>query len=149
MEVLRGNQSGSKHSRRRSDKISLGENRALDWSIQDSDITLQPHSPLALAEVLCNQGGFLDLIPYDQADKSDDPDLETDETDETWVTSPTAHPSPSASPSADSASRRHKRGPRQRFNLLTCHREPDLLTQCKKILVENALIKNKGERQLY
>lgn len=140
MEVLSGNQSGSRHSRRRSDKISLGENRALDWSVQDSDIALQPHSPLALAEVLSNQGGFLDLIPLELTDKKEKPDSNTPKS---FITS-----HPSSSP-ADVANRRHKRGPRERFNLLTQHHAADLLTQCKKILVENALIKNKGERQLY
>ena len=38
---------------------------------------------------------------------------------------------------------------KQRFNLLTSHSESDLLRQCKKILVENALVKHKGDRQLY
>ena len=63
MEVLQGNQSGSKHSRRRLDRIALGENRALDWGYQESDINLQPVSPLALEQILTRPNGFLDLVP--------------------------------------------------------------------------------------
>ncbi|MDB3935916.1 hypothetical protein N9383_04265, partial [Granulosicoccus sp.] len=62
MEVLHGNQTGSKHSRRRSDRYALAENRLLDWASRDSDVDLLPHSPLALADVLTQQGGYFDLI---------------------------------------------------------------------------------------
>ena len=122
MEVLHGNQTGSKYSRRRSDRYALAENRLLDWASRDSDVDLLPHSPLALADVLTQQGGFLDLIAK-QAEG-----VETVET-------------PAEKPARDAA--------QQRFNLLTRHSEADLLRQCKKVLVENALIKNKGDRQLY
>lgn len=150
MEVLRGNQSGSKHSRRRSDYSGLGENRALNWSTLDSDIALQPHSPLALADILSSQGGFLDLVPTtiadtnatDTNDKSE-PNLDSDQT---LATSPDLYLSSTID---TTASRRQKRSPRERSNLLTRHSSAELLDQCKRILVENALVKNKGERQLY
>ena len=38
---------------------------------------------------------------------------------------------------------------RERCSLLTLHDSADLLQRCKKILVENALVKDKGDRQLY
>ena len=122
VEVLHGNQTGSKHSRRRSDRYALAENRLLDWASRDSDVDLLPHSPLALADVLTQHGGYFDLIAK-QADG-----------DET-VDAP-AEKSP-------------RDATQQRFNLLTRHSEAELLRQCKKVLVENALIKNKGDRQLY
>ncbi len=122
MEVLQGNQSGSRHSRRRLDRISLGENRALDWGRQESDIDLLPQSPLSLADVLSQEGGFLDLLPEESATDSSP--------------NPTAHSLP-------------ERARRDRCNLQTCHDAPELLRRCKKILVENALIKDKGDRQLY
>ena len=134
MEVLHGNQAGSKHSRRRSDQYALAENRLLDWANHDSDINLLPHSPLALANVLTQQGGFLDLLPQPAAAEEEPPEAEAAELPST--TGP-AH------------SLQGRQGTRQRFNLLTRHNELELLRQCKKILVENALVKNKGDRQLY
>ena len=122
MEVLHGNQTGSKHSRRRSDRYALAENRLLDWASRDSDVDLLPHSPLALADVLTPQGGYFDLIS--KAAEG----VETEEAAAEKPTHDAAH---------------------QRFNLLTRHSEAELLRQCKKVLVENALIKNKGDRQLY
>ena len=122
MEVLQGNQSGSRHSRRRLDRLSLGENRALDWGHQESDIDLLPLSPLELADVLSQEGGFLDLLPA------------TDEAD---------------SPSGENASTLPDRSRKDRYNLQTRLDAPELLRRCKKILVENALIKDKGDRQLY
>ena len=151
MEVLRGNQAGSRHSRRQSDKLTAGDNRALDWGSLDSDIALLPHSPLALADVLSTQGGFLDLIP-ETSSTSNDQDTTEDATvaidDAATLAARNSKP---FNNSADhrSTARRKKRLPRERFNLLTRHTPTDLLKQCKKILVENALVKNKGERQLY
>lgn len=151
MEVLRGNQASSRHSRRQSDKLTAGDNRALDWGMLDSDIALFPHSPLALADVLSTQGGFLDLIP-ETSSTSNDPDTTEDATvaidDAATLAARNSKP---FNTSADrrSTAHRKKRQPRERFNLLTRHTPADLLKQCKKILVENALIKNKGERQLY
>ncbi len=122
MEVLQGNQSGSRHSRRRHDRISLGENRALDWGQQESDIDLLPQSPLALVDVLSLEGGFLDLLP------------EASDTDSDSTESRPALP---------------ERSRKDRCNLQTRHDASELLRRCKKILVENALIKDKGDRQLY
>ncbi|MFK8079392.1 MAG: DUF4011 domain-containing protein [Granulosicoccus sp.] len=135
MEVLSGNQAGSKHSRRHSDRYPLVENRLLDWAAHDSDIALLPHSPLALVDVLSQQGGYLDLVP--QKYLSDD--LNSAEASDNCET---------AAPTTKKA-REDRRSTRQRINLLTQHSEAELLRQCKKILVENALIKNKGDRQLY
>ncbi|NND90471.1 MAG: DUF4011 domain-containing protein [Granulosicoccus sp.] len=127
---MHGNQSGSRHSRRRSDKIALGENRALDWGRQDSDIDLLPHSPLAIADVLSKQGGFLDLVPLNVGQSTVSPEEGE-------------HSTP---PVTESGSRKTRR---QRCNLLTRYDAAELWRQCKKILVENALIKDKGDRQLY
>lgn len=152
MEVLHGNQSGSKHSRRLSDKISSGENRTLSWSLEESDIALFPHSPLALADVLSRQGGYLDLIPA-----SSNPAQKE---------SRQVHPSSNDSgvdnslrcetadlplqPHVEETPAKHGTRPaRDRFNLLTLHTPTELMQQCKRILVENALVKNKGDRQLY
>lgn len=144
MEVVQGNQSESRHSRRRSDTISLGENRALDWGSLDSDILLFPHSPLALANVLSQNGGFLDLIPVQaDSDKGALPDNAQSATGE--ITD--SHSA--ALSEQDLSASRLKRSRRDRFNLLTRHDPNELLRQCKKNLVENALVKNKGERQLY
>jgi len=135
VEVLHGNQAGSKHSRRRSDRYALSENRLLDWAVHDSDIALQPHSPLALADVLSQKGGYLDLIPAPSTADSTHQAL-----------SAADEPAPSMPPES---ARESQRTTRQRFNLLTQLSEADLLRQCKKILVENALVKSKGDRQLY
>lgn len=135
MEVLHGNQAGSKHSRRRIDRHALAENRLLDWASHETDIALLPHSPLALAGVLSQTGGFLDLLPLPAVEC--ELDLNTATTFD------------QSSTSGRSGTQADKRGTRQRFNLLTKHSEADLLRQCKKILVENALVKNKGDRQLY
>ena len=154
MEVLHGNQAGSKHSRRRSDQFGLAENRLLNWASHDSDIVLLPHSPLALAGVLSQRGGFLDLIPEPPAKdiENDVSPSATQALDDIDIGNPTATSSTDKSEHGDTAKsseQRSQRGSRQRFNLLTSHSEADLLRQCKKILVENALVKNKGDRQLY
>ncbi len=151
MEVLRGNQAGSRHSRRQSDKLTAGDNRALDWGVLDSDIALLPHSPLALADVLSAHGGFLDLIP-ETSSTSNDQDADEDATvaidDAATLAARNSKPF-NISADKRSTAHRKKRHPRERFNLLTRHTPTELLKQCKKILVENALVKNKGERQLY
>ena len=143
MEVLQGNQSGSKHSRRRLDRIALGENRALDWGHQESDIHLQPVSPLTLEQILAEPNGFLDLVPSN-ADTDAMPPAATDcvsagkEAEKDNGTGPERRP---AAATEDSH--------RVRLSLLTLHDSADLLQRCKKILVENALVKDKGDRQLY
>lgn len=143
MEVLQGNQSGSKHSRRRLDRIALGENRALDWGHQESDINLLPVSPLALEQILTEPNSFLDLVPGNSdavattsviaAPKS--AGTETEKDDGTG----------SDKTAAAATGKSHKK----RLSLPTMHDSADLLQRCKKILVENALVKDKGDRQLY
>lgn len=135
MEVLHGSQADSKYSRRRSDRHALASNRLLDWSLQDSDIALLPHSPLALAEVLTQKGGNLVLVPEPETDAATAklPDSDDDQ-----------HLATSQSSAMDA-----KHSTKQCSNLLTKHAEAELRQQCKKVLVENALIKNKGDRQLY
>ena len=122
MEVLHGNQVSSKQSRRHSDRYALAENRLLDWASQHSDIDLLPRSPLTLGEVLANNGGALSLIPNDT--------LSSDN-----VEAMNSQPNAGTVELTDC--------------LLTQHSNSDLLRQCKNILVENALIKSKGDRQLY
>lgn len=74
---------------------------------------------------------MLDLIPSEPKTESDDSALQNrrkNDADET--------------PS-------QKRTTRRRSNLLTRHDGEELMRQCKKNLVENALVKSKGDRQLY
>ena len=152
MEVLHGNQSGSKHSRRLSDKISSGENRTLSWSLEESDIALFPHSPLALADVLSRQGGYLDLIPASSNPANKESGQQDLSVSDSGV-NPNLHPETGdrpAQPDVEETPAKHGTRPaRDRFNLLTLHSPTELMQQCKRILVENALVKNKGDRQLY
>lgn len=157
VEVLYGSESNPKHARRRADNESRGDDRALDWGVLDTDILLYPHSPLALVDVLSENGGYLDLL------SSDDSNLTDYDIDESVIDSvnrftasglhsvgtesDVAQQGPHAGQGAKAA--RQKRQPKDRFNLLTKHNAKDLLEQCKKILVENALIKTKGDKQLY
>lgn len=116
MEVLQGNQSGVGQSRRRLDRLRLGENRALDWGSQASDIDLETTSALSLDSILIDtDGGLIDLLASDE--------------------------------SPDESGQEIPAGKRGR--LQTRHDAAELLRRCKKILVENALIKDKGDRQLY
>jgi hypothetical protein len=157
VEVLYGSESNPKHSRRRADNDSRGGDRALDWGVLDTDILLYPHSPLALSEVLSENGGYLDLLSSDDSNLTDydidesvidsvnrftESDLHTVST-ESQVTQHGPHAGQGAK------SGRQRRQPKDRFNLLTKHDAKSLLEQCKKILVENALIKTKGDKQLY
>ena len=147
MEVLQGNQSGSKHSRRRLDRIALGENRALDWGHQESDINLQPVSPLALEQILTQPNIFLDLIPRNTDPASNSPAATepvcaaTDSDKDAGKGAEKKPETATAPASADGLKKRH--------SLRTLHDSADLLQRCKKILVENALVKDKGDRQLY
>ena len=147
MEVLQGNQSGSKHSRRRLDRIALGENRALDWGHQESDINLQPVSPLALEQILTQPNGFLDLVPrISGTDTMSTPaaDPPSAETDSGTALETGSETDPETAPAPQTGDNL-----RERCSLLTLHDSADLLQRCKKILVENALVKDKGDRQLY
>lgn len=157
MEVLYGSDSNPKHARRRADNEIRGDHRALDWGVLDTDILLYPHSPLALTDVLSGNGGYLDLI------SSDDSNLTDQDSDQSVIDSANRFAAPghtvaaaqsqTAKPRAQTGratnAGRLKRQPKERFNLLTRHDAKDLLAQCKKILVENALIKTKGDKQLY
>ena len=157
MEVLYGNQSNPKHSRRRVDNENRGDDRALDWGVLDTDILLYPHSPLALSEVLSENGGYLDLLSSDESNLGD---YDIDESVIDSVNRFTASGLHSVGTESQAAnhestagqgvnSARKKKQPKDRFNLLTKHNAKDLLAQCKKLLVENALIKTKGDKQLY
>jgi hypothetical protein len=157
VEVLYGSESNPKHSRRRADNQSRGDDRALDWGVLDTDILLYPHSPLTLVDVLSENGGYLDLL------SSDDSNLASYNIDESVIdsvnrfTASGPHTVGTESQvtqhglhaSQGMKSGRQKRQAKDRFNLLTKHDAKGLLEQCKKILVENALIKTKGDKQLY
>lgn len=153
MEVLYGNQSNPKHSRRRADNENRCDDRALDWGVLDTDIQLYPHSPLALSNVLSEKGGYLDLIA------SDDKNLTDYDINKSVIDSANRFTTSGAQTGTEgqagnqagqgAASGRRKKQAKDRFNLLTKHDSKDLLEQCKKILVENALIKSKGDKQLY
>jgi len=139
VDVLFGSQSDPKHSRRRVDKDNRVDDRALDWGVLDTDILLYPHSPLALVDVLTENGGSLVI---DSVNRFTAPGLHVVGT-EPQVTS--NEPNSGQGINSD----RRKRQAKDRFNLLTKHNSHDLKALCKKILVENALIKTKGDKQLY
>jgi len=69
VEVLTGNQSEPNQTRRRSDRRE-SDQRALKWFVRNGDITLFPHSPLALADVLSADNGSFDLIARSESDST-------------------------------------------------------------------------------
>ena len=139
MEVLHGDQPGAGHDRRARDRAA-GASRALDWSTRPSDILLFPHSPLALADVLSHQSGRLDLLPVPPASSAAASELATENA---------LVEGAEATPVVSLQQRRRRRHPRERVNLLTRHGERELLERCRALLVENALVKGPGERQLF
>lgn len=151
VEVLQGNQPDPDMTRRRTDKRPHTD-RTLDWAARPTDILLQPHSPLALSDVLGHGSGRLDLIA--QAGSADvparDPGAAVTPLDTT-----TADVSPIVAPAGDTAvvtslqGRLRHRAPRERANLLTRHSGAELADRCRKSLVENALIKQPGQLQFY
>ena len=140
MEVLQGNESiDAAHARRAADGVNDAR-RALDWASRPSDILLFPHSPLALADVLSHPAGRFDLKPVPPSSSAEAIELSREnalagDTDDAPVVS--------------FQQRRRRRHPRERVNLLTRHGDAELLERCRQILVENALVKNRGERQLF
>jgi hypothetical protein len=157
VEVLFGSESNPKHSRRRVDNQARGDDRALDWGVLDTDIQLYPHSPLALSAVLSESGGYLDLLSTDDSNLSDY-DLDESVIDSVnRFTASGLHAVGTESEAATHGSHagqgvkagQQQRQPKDRFNLLTKHDAKSLMEQCKKLLVENALIKTKGDKQLY
>ena len=139
MEVLQGDQSGAGHDRRARDR-EAGTSRALDWSTRPSDILLFPHSPLALADILSHESGRLDLLPVPPAGSGAASEPATENA---------LVESGSKTPVVPLQQRRRHRHPRERVNLLTRHGEAELLERCRGLLVENALVKGPGERQLF
>jgi len=129
VEALKGKQTDANPARRRSDQ-QQADQRALEWRTRDGDIKLYPHSPLALAEVLCATDGRLDLIA--------DSEIADSEHTETAQTNP-----------ATSRKKHQSKQSRHRANLLTQHPHNELLACCKQIQIENALVKHAGVRQLY
>ncbi|MEE9319878.1 MAG: DUF4011 domain-containing protein [Granulosicoccus sp.] len=138
MDVITGNQPEAGRTRRQIDRERCNE-RSLDWATHASDILLFPHSPLALADVLNNPEGRFNLIPLipevgtldcSSLNTTSQPGLETSEI------------APLQSPQ-----RRRHRSPRSRVNLLSRHTETELSGRCRQALVENALIKTRGERR--
>jgi len=134
VEVLSGNQTELNPARRRSDRQGADQ-RALAWVERDGDIVLYPHSPLALADVLSASNGCFDLIADGDSAPAD-----------------AALAQESALKTNASSSlqqRRQKKHPRNRANLLTQHVQEDLLHCCKRIQIENALVKQAGVKRLY
>ena len=141
MEVLHGKDpSASGHARRAGDRVA-DAGRALDWGARASDILLFPHSPLALADVLSHPAGRFDLKPVPPASSAERSELSREN----------AHADEAAAqpPIVSLQQRRRRRHPRERVNLLTRHGDEELLERCRRTLVENALVKNRGERQLF
>lgn len=133
MELLQQNRTGSRHARRLSDSTSGADNRLLAWGERDSDISLQSHSFLTLVDILTQNGGFLDLAPMAQVSETESPE----------------HTDNHKSAATTNSEHLNSKSEGSRFSLFTRHTPSDLSRQCKKILVENALVKKQGERQLY
>ena len=106
-----------------------------------SDILLFPHSPLALADVLSHPAGRLDLLPVPPASSAAASDLARENA--------LAQEAGARAPVVSLQQRRRRRHPRERVNLLTRHGEEELLERCRELLVENALVKRPGQRQLF
>jgi hypothetical protein len=138
VEVLDGNQSdpsraqneargASSLKRRKGDRPD--DQRNLTWVTRDSDIALCPHSPLAIADVLSSKDGTFVLVAT-----ADDVQC-------------------NAAVESNSVVSMHKhrklKNPRNRANLLTQHDSSQLPEQCRQVLVDNALVKQPGQRRLY
>lgn len=132
MEVLDGQPSEPNRARRKQD-ATPGDIRTLDWSSRPGDILLYPHSPLALADVLNSEHGVFDLLPLKDGDEHDT--LTTSpELNNTRVVSIQNHPAKKL---------------RDRANLLTCHANEELKDRCKRALIDNALVKQAGQKRLF
>lgn len=133
MEVLKGNQTAPGQARRRGDQQETDQ-RALNWLTRDGDIALLPHSPLALADVLSSQDGCFDLIAA-SSNVASSPKQNAD----------------SLKPNTQTSlqQRRQRKNPRTRANLLTPLTQNELLECCKRVQVENALVKRAGIKRLY
>ena len=133
MEVLKGKQTDSNLARRRGDP-QAADQRALEWRNRDGDILLYPHSPLALADVISTFDGRLDLIA-----EGAEPGSVTAASQQKFA----------SKLAAGVEHRRQSTHTRNRANLLTRHSIDELLECCKRIQIENALVKHAGDRQLY
>ena len=108
--------------RRRADREGGGD-RALDWAVRDTDVLLEPHSPLAIADVLTRPDGAFDLVPAGATGASP------------------------REPGAGAAG--GPRAPRARANLLTRHDPEALRQRCRRAVVESALVRARTERRLW
>jgi len=140
VEVLHGNEPTSGHARRAGDGLSDAQ-RSLDWGSRPSDILLFPHSPLSVADVLANAAGRFDLLPVPPASSA--------AADELIRENALADKASAHAPVVSLHQRRRQRNPRERVNLLTRHGHDELLERCRELLVENALVKGPGIRQLF
>jgi len=136
LEALRGKQVDSNHARRRGDSQEADQ-RALEWHTRSGDIVLYPHSPLALADVISTSDGRLDLV----ADNGEPT------TDELEIATSQQKIKPKSA--ATTQQGRQRKNTRNRANLLTKHSQNELLECCKRIQIENALVKRAGVRRLY
>ena len=134
MEVLNGNQTDTHPARRRGDRNANAQ-RALSWVKRDSDIALLPHSPLAIADVLCDPNGCFDLVA-DDADARSNSNLAESAPMQTNASTSLQH-------------RRQRKNPRGRANLLTQLSQQELIHRCKQIQIENALVTKAGVKRLY
>lgn len=140
MEVLYGNEPESGHARRARDGVTDAR-RSLDWGTRASDVLLFPHSPLALADVLTHPKGRFDLLPVPPASSA--------AADELVRENALAGEAATDAPVVSLQQRRRQRNPRERVNLLTRHGDEELLERCRQLIVENALVKDRGVRQLF
>lgn len=146
MEVSREGPAGHGNDRRKRDTADGGDRR-LDWSVRDNDILLLPLSPCSLDDVLGRRGQCIHLQPV--------PDTLDPDSLERALDNP---PDPALRPDAGSAD--SDAGPARHdavtsvtrsvpAQLTTWHRAAELQRLCRQVLVENALVKQRGQRTLF
>ncbi len=136
MEALTGKRTDTNHTRRRGDALKADQ-RALEWHARDGDIRLYPHSPLALADVISAVDGRLDLV------------AESGEPTNTINESVPLQRKIKSKSTASHPQKGQRKNTRNRANLLTQLSQDELLESCKRIQIENALVKVAGVRRLY
>ncbi len=121
-------------ARRQADRTTKRLQRNLDWGLLTSDIELFDHSPAQLSDALESMDGVLRLTPglnKNREEASDDASVENSDN----VTS--------------LQSIRSLKSDTTQHHLLTRHTAQSLSEHCKQIAMQQALVRKRGEQQLY
>jgi len=122
-------------SRRKADALSRpGVVRNLLWGSEPSDIPLHPQSPQTISTALTTAGSKITLL---QSPSSDD------------EASNSEHVVPEQQDNVTPIHGRKRNPPANSAGLLTRLTNEQLRERCKRLIVENALVKNRHEKQLY